>query len=339
MDPAVADVRARYTRFASEEAPGRSDVYAEWAAGVAGDERLARILAPLPSPHRQPPVVFAVTRMLGSGTGGYAEWARFVRANAERIVAECAARTTQTNEPLRCAPLAVALARIPGPIALLEVGASAGLCLFPDRYAHRFVRDDGSVVELAPEGAAPGVLLESELRGDLEAPATLPEIVWRRGVDLQPRDASDPADRAWISGLVWPGETARARRIEAALDVAASGRPEIVAADAAEPGVLEALAGEAPRDATLVIATPGVLPHIPREKRERLTKWILASGARWVTLDSPRLHPAWDLPDSWPGFALALDGEVIAAADPLGAWVGPGRVSGAAQRGGPTLVP
>lgn len=338
MDP-TADVRARYARFAADEAPGRSDVYAEWAAGVAGDESLARILATLPSPHRQPPVVFAVTRMLGSGTVGYVDWSRFVRANADRIVAECAARTTQTNEPLRCAPIAFALARIPGPIALLEIGASAGLCLFPDRYAYRFVRDDGSVSELAPNGASARVVLESALRGGLGAPTALPEIVWRRGVDLQPRDASDPADRAWISGLVWPGETARARRIDAALDLVASERPEIVAADAAEPGVLEALVADAPRDATLVIATPGVLPHIPREKRERLTDRILASGARWITLDSPRLHAGWSLPDSWPGFALAVDGEVVAAADPLGGWIGPGRVSAAAQRGGPTLEP
>jgi hypothetical protein len=45
------------------------------------------------------------------------------------------ARSTQTNEPGRCAALLPVLTRLPEPLALLEVGASAGLCLLPDFYA------------------------------------------------------------------------------------------------------------------------------------------------------------------------------------------------------------
>jgi hypothetical protein len=44
-------------------------------------------------------------------------------------------RTTQTDEAGRCAVLLAGLAQ---PLALLEVGASAGLCLYPDRYAYRY---------------------------------------------------------------------------------------------------------------------------------------------------------------------------------------------------------
>ncbi|WP_029151235.1 DUF2332 domain-containing protein [Microbacterium indicum] len=311
----IDDVRARYDRFAREEAPGRSEVYGAWAAGVAADPEIAELLAPLPSPHRQPPVVFAVTRMLGAPLGDYAAWSAFVRGNADRIVAECAARTTQTNEPLRCAPLALALARIPGPVALLEVGASAGLCLYADRYAYRFGE------ETLGDPRSP-VVLEAAIEG-LEAPDRLPEIVWRAGIDPQPRDPRDPADRAWIEGLVWPGEDLRARRISAALDVAAAEPPLLVAGDAAAPGALEALAAEAPAGATLVVTTPGVLPHIPRPGREALIAAIRALGARWITLDSPGLHDAWNapVPEGGAGFVLALDGEPIARADPLGSWI------------------
>ena len=42
-------------------------------------------------------------------------------------------RSTQTNEAGRCAALLPVLALLPQPLALLEVGTSAGLCLFPDR--------------------------------------------------------------------------------------------------------------------------------------------------------------------------------------------------------------
>ncbi|WP_110588263.1 DUF2332 domain-containing protein [Microbacterium suaedae] len=312
------DVRARYERFAREEAPGRSELYAEWAAGVADDDSIARILAPLPSPHRQPPVVFAVTRMLGAPLAGYAEWARFVRENADRVVAECAARTTQTNEPLRCAPLVLALERVRGPIALIEIGASAGLCLYPDRYAYRFRGEDGE----AARGSGP-VRLDCEMRGGIRAPERLPDIAWRAGIDVQPRDARDPDDRAWIAGLVWPGETQREQRIGAALDVVAADPPLLVAGDAAEPGVLADLVARAPEDATVVITTPGVLPHVPRAARTWLIDEIRRLPARWITIDSPALHDAWDPPiaaDRWDGFVLALDSRPLAAVDPLGGW-------------------
>jgi len=318
VDREAASVEERYARFAREEAPGRSDLYREWAEGVAADRQVSAILARLDPPHRQPPLVFAVTRLLGSGEGSYEEWARFVRERADRVVAECASRGTQTNEPGRCAPLLAALQRIPGPIALLEVGASAGLCLYPDRYAYRFHTDDGSVASVG----ASAVVIDCELRG-APVPTALPQIVWRAGIDPQPRDATDPRDRAWITGLVWPGETGRAERIAGALDVVADDPPTIVAADASAPGVLAALAAQAPAEATLVVTTPGVLPHIPRAGRERLIRTIRSLGCRWITLDAPSTHDAWTgpAPSDAQGFALAVDGGVIAMADPLGAWI------------------
>ena len=310
----IDDTRARYERFAASEAPGRSEVYAEWAAGVAGDDDILEILAQLPSPHRQPPVVFAVTRMLGSGEGSYAEWADFVRSHAEQVVTECAARSTQTNEPLRCAPLLLALSQIRGPIALIEIGASAGLCLYPDHYAYRF--------GARPQLGAGDVVLTSEIHGDIDVPTRLPEIVWRAGIDIQPRDARDPKDRAWISGLVWPGETERARRIDAALDIVAIDPPTMIAGDASAPGVLADLVSRAPKDATVVITTPGVLPHIPREQRTRLIETIRDLPARWITIDHSSLHDAWDpAPEREAGFLLALDARPLAEVDPLGGWI------------------
>ena len=41
------------------------------------------------------------------------------------------------------------------------------------------------------------------------------------------------------------------------------------------------------------------------------------------TIDAPQLHDAWHPPvdaGAWPGFVVALDGDVRAAADPLGSW-------------------
>jgi len=315
-------VAERYARFAGHEAPGRSALYAAWAAAVASDPALAAVLARIPPRRRQPPLVFAVTRLLGAPEADPAAWPGWVLAHADAVVAECERRSIQTNEPLRCAALLPALSLIDGPIALLEVGASAGLCLYPDRYAYRFRLDDGDVIALHPPGGSP-VILESRLRGEGRPRLRLPEVVWRGGIDLSPLDAGDADDRRWLETLVWPGETGRADRIRDALDIVASERPLLVAGDAAE--ILGDVAARAPADATLVITTPGVLAHVPFAGRRRIIAAARAAG-RWITLDAPALHDGWNAPvdpATWPPgtFALALDGDVLAAVDPLGGLV------------------
>ncbi|KYJ97589.1 DUF2332 domain-containing protein [Microbacterium sp. CH1] len=314
-------VQERYARFAATEAPGRSALYAEWAAGVAADPEIRELLRRIPPTRRQPPLVFAVSRLLGAGHGPYREWREFVLAQADRLVGECTRRALQTNEPLRTAALLPVLAEIDGPIALLEIGAAAGLCLYPDRYSFRFTDGDGRVRRaLDPLDGPSTVLLESTVSGDLP-PLHLPEVVWRAGIDLAPLDAAAADDRRWLRALVWPGEEGREQRIIAALDIVAAHPPLLVAGDAAAH--LDDLAASAPADATLVITTPGVLVHIPRAERTDLVATIAGLPAHWVTIDPPGLLDVWEPPvdaETWPGFVVAHDGRVRAAADPLGAW-------------------
>ncbi len=317
MDAAAA-VAERFGRFARDEAPGRSDLYAEWAAGVEGDASMCDILARIPATHRQPPLVFAVTRLLGAPEGSYGDWSDWVGQHADAVVAECSRRSLQTNEPLRCAALLPALSSIEGPLALLEVGASAGLCLYPDRYSYRY---RGGPALDPVDGVSP-VILESTVSGG--PPLRMPEVVWRAGVDLAPLDAADPDDRRFLLSLVWPGEQGRAARIESALDIVAADPPALIAGDATVPGVLESLAAGAPSGATLVVTTPGVLPHIARAGRERLLTAIAALPAVWITIDPPGLHERWRQPfdaGQWGSFVLGRDGVPLAVVDPLGASV------------------
>jgi hypothetical protein len=205
------------------------------------------------------------------------------------------------------------------------VGASAGLCLYPDRYSYRY-RAGGEVVTLDPGDGESPVVLDCEVAGD--PPLRLPEVVWRAGIDLQPLDAARADDRRFLTSLVWPGERGRGDRIAAALDIAAAEPPLLVAGDASDPGVLRRAAALAPSDATLVVTTPGVLPHIARAGRERLVEAVLGLEAVWVTIDPPALHAAspWEWrppvdPATWGGFVLGRDRRALAAVDPLGAFV------------------
>jgi hypothetical protein len=319
-DAETAAVRERYARFARDEAPGRSALYAGWAAGVTAEPEIAAILARIPATRRQPPLVFAVTRMLGAPEVPFAAWSAWLREHADEVVAEASRRRLQTNEPQRCAALLPALATIDGPIALLELGASGGLCLYPDRYSYRY-RATGGMTALDPADGPSTVVLECDVDGD--PPLRMPHVVWRAGIDLDPLDAADAGDRRFLTSLVWPGESGRADRIEAALDIVAVDPPVLVAGDASDPALLQATAALAPSGATLVVTTPGVLPHIARAGRERLVQAVRALDAVWITIDPPALHE-WGTsvdPATWGGFVLGRDGEALAAVDPLGSFV------------------
>ncbi|HKS47230.1 MAG TPA: DUF2332 family protein [Amycolatopsis sp.] len=73
--------------------------------------------------------------------------------------------------------------RAAGPLALLEVGASAGLCLPPDRYDYDY--DYG-------ERVLPGTpVFPCRVDTATPLPERVPEIVWRAGLDLNPLDVTD----------------------------------------------------------------------------------------------------------------------------------------------------
>src|SRR3954470_854990 len=151
-------VAAGYRRFAAGEAQ-RSPLYAELATGVAEDAELIGWLSGRRKGRRQPTLLFAAYRLVAGMPAGWDEFRAVLGERRDEIEAEVMARRTQTNEPARCAVLLPALVALPQPLALLEVGASAGLCLLPDRYAYDYaghgVGDGGPVLRCRPEGPVP----------------------------------------------------------------------------------------------------------------------------------------------------------------------------------------
>ena len=89
-----------------------------------------------PQDRQQPNLLFAAMRLVAGTPASPAEFDAAIADHEEAIAGIMRTRTTQTNEPGRCAVLLPALARIEGPLALIEVGASAGLCLLPDAYGY-----------------------------------------------------------------------------------------------------------------------------------------------------------------------------------------------------------
>ena len=129
------------------------------------------------------------------------------------------------------------------PLALMEVGASAGLNLLFDRYAY----DYGDGVVRGEAGSS--VRISCSLRGASRPPLpeALPRVASRVGVDLHPVDVRDPDARLWQRALVWPEHMARAETLRRALEVAQGTPPPVEPGDALTvlPGLLKAVPEEA----------------------------------------------------------------------------------------------
>jgi len=236
-------------------------------------------------------------------------------------------RSVQTNEVGRSALLAPALRVAAGtrPVALVELGPSAGLNLFPDRYRLEYcVADqvaDGvadEVVAVLGDPTSPvtvGCALVGPHRPDLApgpTPSGLPDVVARTGVDPNPLDVADPADRRWLRACLWPGVPARAPVLAGALDLVAPTPPDLRAGDAAdalEPLVAEVAAAVGP-DALVVVVATWALTYLPAAGREAVLAGLDRRGAdhdlALVTFEEPRCTPWVPAPD--PGLAVAAGG-------------------------------
>ena len=252
---------AVYAAFAAREARGVSPSYERLSLAVSRDDEVLSLLGGLPPAKQQPNLLFGAVRFLGGPVGDPAAFHRYVVANWPVIEAEMRTRATQTNEAGRCAILLPVLAGLPQPLALLDVGASAGLCLYPDRCSYRY--GDHQI-----GGGDP--LLDCAATG-MPLPAGRPEVVWRAGLDLNPLDVSNPADLAWLDALIWPEHAHRRARLRAAAALAAAEPPRLVRGDLVND--LPALAARAPAGATLVVFHTSVLYQVPRRDGRRSSRW------------------------------------------------------------------
>ena len=172
-------------------------------------------------------------------------------------------------------PLLVGLDRVAGPIALVELGASAGLCLGVDRYAYRF--DDGQV--------RGGRRSTADLHDDGcgRPPTALPDIAWRAGVDLAPLALDDPDDVDWLAALLPPDRPQRLDRLRAASARLRDDPPHIVTGDALEE--LPGLSPRHPRAPAPSSPALGTLVYLAPAARAEVARLCAEAGARLITFE------------------------------------------------------
>lgn len=310
-----------FRRFADAE--GReSPRYREWALAIAEDDELLAKIVKLPVAKRQPVLVLTCARVAGVPLRPFATARPDFIAMWPTIAKLAKSRSTQTNDPRRCSPLLIALNRIRGPIALIEVGASAGLTLIPDHYSYEWTAK-GRTIRVDPAGGPSTVTVTAQMSGWGGNPPRIPKIVYREGIDLNPLDVSTPDDREWLEALVWPEQAERHELVRAAADLVVAVKPRMTAGDAVdELRSAVARARKAHPKATVVVWSPAVLVYLDPKRRAEFQKYCLRAKVRWVSLDGRRVLPGLADAATEHGlvgdYILTLDGEPIADVDPLG---------------------
>jgi hypothetical protein len=317
-----SEIALRYRRFARFGAAGRSPLYERIANAVAEDAQVLARLAAMPEPKQQPNILLGAVRFLYGTPEDPRDFLTLVDERWQEIAEVMSVRSTQTNEPARCATLLPALARLPQPLALLEVGASAGLCLLPDRYGYDY---DGTVIEPSRPSAVAAPRFFCRAAAGTPLPRHNVEVTWRTGLDRRPVDLADESEVRWLEALVWPGEEYRLPRLRAAIAVARAHPPRLVVGDLRTD--LEELAAQAPREATLVVYHTAVLAYVrERQEREAFARSVAGVGAVWVANEGIEHLPG--VPSEPFGrrarrdaFLLCVDREPVAWVDSHGTWI------------------
>ena len=233
--------------------------------------------------------------------------AALARLTAGEALLEWLPSAPQTNEVGRSAVLLGGYAHIAArfglPLALHEIGASAGVNLFADHYHY----DLGGGLSYG-DAAAP-VRLSCAWSGALPLLDAPIRIIRRNGMDLAPLDARDPAQRTRMLAYIWADQPERRHRATGALETVAAFNLHIDQGDAA--AWLEALADTPPEPAEVRVIQHTVMwQYLPEATKARCT----AAIERMARAASP------DAPLAW--LRLELDPALGSGAADLTTWPG-----------------
>ncbi|MCI0439619.1 MAG: DUF2332 domain-containing protein [Chloroflexi bacterium] len=292
----------RFLFFGERECRGVSPLYEYLSLRIAEDETLLALSSHARQGQPVPNLFFAAVHYLllqgarhplaafytnisgaasAPGDDAYPHFRDFCLERADDILALLRTRLVQTNVVERCASLMPAFMRVSdlaggGPLAMIEVGASAGLNLLWDRYGYDYGEGRRYGDESAP------VQVRGNLVGN-HRPAmsrSFPAVSYRVGIDLNPIDPANSDDALWLKALVWPENRERFERMERAIAMARADPPKVLEGDALE--LLPSALAQAPTDSVLCVFHTHTLNQFTPDMQQRFVAILRDAGRNRV---------------------------------------------------------
>lgn len=338
----VADLQAMFAAFAATYPELR--LYRAICEGAAADDAAASLLSEA-RPGQARPVLFlaalhdlvlrrsdlGLARWYPSVTGGEVPdgdpWLEVRTAcfeHADELRDVIATRATQTNEVNRVVHLAPLVAHAcadvaDAPVALVEMGCSAGLLLGLDRYRIEVSPPEGLRPVVLGDPASEVVCAGVQRDGPSVSDVALPAIVERVGLDLHPVGLDDAREVRWLEACLWPDVPGRLERFRAAVRALRPDPPQVVAGDmvadlgpvthSARAVASASLAAEGSGPGApihLVVFSSWALTYVQRERRGEVAATLAARAAdgrpvSWLTAEPPGCVPDVAAPEGMAG--------------------------------------
>lgn len=325
----AAALAQNFLVFANAEC-AHEPLYGALSRAIAGDRDILELLLEAPYPQRRPVLLFAAThdlllagvghpvarfyRSIGRGSElrndvghAFAAFADFCLQQRTALLALLRERTTQTNEVGRSAALRLVLAGLDSetPIALIDVGCSAGLNLLVDRFRFVYRLPDQNVHTIGPESP---VVIPVAFDGDHAFPfdrTSMPAVAGRFGIDIALLDVRRARDARWLQACVWPSEVERHQRLAGAIGLARELRRtapdtafDLRLGNANE--LLPAIVDGIDPAVRPVVFHSWVVSYFEREARQRFAEMARAVVARrngiWISAEAAGVVPGLEAP-------------------------------------------
>lgn len=233
-----------------------------------------------------------------------AAWPAFQRALVERKdrIRELTAQRCQTNEVGRSAALLGGFLEVAHgsglDLRILELGASAGLNLWWDRFRYQ-----------SPRGAwgDPGSPVRFDHSFDVPPPLNrAAAVAVRKGCDLNPIDPASEEGALTLRSFVWPDQLGRLALLDGAIEIACQDPVEVERVDAAD--FLERELGKVHPGLATVVYHSVFMQYVDDSSRARIDFALEEARAR-----APRTSPVHYLTMEPGGetWEIRLDGELL----------------------------
>lgn len=330
-------VSQAFLNFAERECKGSSSLYEYLSINIAKDDTILEITRAARDGQPVPNLLFGAVHYLllkgkehslkeyypsvvehpKSYKESFGHFKNFCMTYQDEIESILKTRLVQTNEVRRCAYLYPAFCAIyeiaKKPLALVEIGTSAGLQLLWDQYSYTYGQNN----IYGNHDSRLTITAEVEGNHIPSLQVTPPPLSTRIGLDLNPIHLNDEKEKLWLKSLIWPEHTERLFMFEEAASYIKECPVSLVEGDGVR--LLSKYVEKIPENSVVCIFHTHVANQMPIEVKKNLLQAVKAIGEKRDVF-----HLYNNIQDQFLHLDYYLEGmesqNTIAATDGHGRW-------------------